>query len=136
MINVTRLSHSDALKIVMAVKQKFENENKRGAIAVTDENGELLVFFRTDNCILAAIQIAINKAFTAACDQKKTSVIGNAFLEFGVNTTYYGDLRYTGLGGGVPVIYDEKIIGAVGVSGFSQEEDEAVANFGIDSLEL
>lgn len=136
MINVNRLSHSDAFKIVTEIRQKLENEGKRFAVAVTDETGELLVFFRTDNCIPAAIQIAINKAFTAARDHKKTSVIGDAYRESGVNTTYYGDLRYTGLGGGVPVIYAGEIIGAVAVSGLTQDEDEKMAIYGISSLEL
>ena len=61
-----QLSHADALRIINAIQVGLEKENKGAAIAVTDEHGELIAFLRTDGCRLPSINIAINKAFTAA----------------------------------------------------------------------
>jgi glc operon protein GlcG len=49
--------------------------------------------------------------------------------------TNFGDLRYTGWGGGVPLIYQGKVIGAVGVSGVPEEEDMALARLGVEVFE-
>ena len=121
------LSHADALKIVSAIQAELEKEKKGAAIAVTDAQGELLAFLRTDGCKLPSIMIAINKAYTAAREQKESFTIGEASRDQGFPMTNFGDLRYTAWGGGVPIIYQGQVIGAVGISGLPESEDMELA---------
>ena len=135
MIQATRLTQEDALKMVLAGIDKARLESKDIAIAVVDEHGELMAFLHTTHCNYASINIAMNKAFTAARDRKTTFELAKGCAEFGYQTTYFGDLRYTGFGGGVPVVFQNHVIGAVGVSGLTQEEDEVYAKYAISALD-
>lgn len=124
------LSHADAMRIVAAIQQELEQTQKGAAIAVADTQGELLAFLRIDGCKLPSIMIAINKAFTAAREQKESKAVGQASREEGFPMSNFGDLRYTAWGGGVPIWYHGQIIGAVGVSGLPEEEDMVLARMG------
>jgi glc operon protein GlcG len=124
------LSHTDALNIVTNIKDILEKEDKGAAIAVADTQGELLAFLRTDGCRLPSITIAINKAFTAAREQKESWDIGYSSREKPFPMTNFGDLRYTAWGGGVPITYRDEVIGAVGVSGLQEHEDIELARMG------
>jgi glc operon protein GlcG len=122
-----QLSHTDAMKIVSSIQHQLDAENKGAAIAVVDTQGELLAFLRTDGCKLPSINIAIHKAFTAAREKVESKQVGEASRKEGFPMTNFGDLRYTAWGGGVPILYEGQIIGAVGVSGLPEEEDIELA---------
>jgi glc operon protein GlcG len=122
-----QLSHTDAMKIVSSIQGKLDAENKGAAIAVVDTQGELLAFLRTDGCKLPSINIAIHKAFTAAREKTESKQVGEASRKEGFPMTNFGDLRYTAWGGGVPILYEGQVIGAVGVSGLPEEEDMELA---------
>ena len=124
------LSHADALKIIAAIQAQLEKESKGAAIAVTDAQGELLAFLRTDGCKLPSTLIAINKAYTAAREQKESFTIGESSRSQGFPMTNFGDLRYTAWGGGVPIFHHDQVIGAVGVSGLPETEDMELARMG------
>ena len=124
------LSHLDALKIVTVIQAELEKQGKGAAIAVTDTQGELLAFLRIDGCKLPSIAIAINKAFTAAREQKESKIIGDSSRKNEFPMTNYGDLRYNAWGGGVPIVYQGQTVGAVGVSGLSEAEDMELAQKG------
>jgi glc operon protein GlcG len=126
------LSHADSQRIVEAIRAELERSGKGAAIAVADAQGELLAFLRTDGCRLPSITIAINKAFTAAREQKETAVIGESSRTSGYPMTNFGDLRYTAWGGGVPIIYRGQVVGAIGVSGLPEKEDMVLARLGAD----
>ncbi len=127
MYQTDNLSHPDALKIIAAIQAELEKHNKGAAVAVADAHGELIAFLRTDGCKLPSINIAINKAFTAAREQTESKSVGQASLKEKFPMTNFGDLRYTAWGGGVPIKYQGKVIGAVGVSGLPEEEDMQLA---------
>jgi glc operon protein GlcG len=95
-----------------------------------DSQGELLAFLRTDGCKLPSIVIAINKAYTSAREQKSSRGVGEASRNEQFPMTNFGDLRYTAWGGGVPLIYQGQVVGAVGVSGLPEEEDMILAAVG------
>lgn len=124
------LSHTDAQKIIATLLAKLEKEKKGAAIAVTDAQGELQAFLRTDGCKLPSILIAINKAFTAAREQKESFSVGESSRSQGFPMTNFGDARYTAWGGGVPIFYQGQVIGAVGVSGLPESEDMELARLG------
>lgn len=125
-----QLSHDDATRIVDAIRAELEKEKKGAAIAVADSQGELLAFLRTDGCKLPSIVIAINKAYTAARERKPSREVGNLSRKDDFPMTNFGDLRYTAWGGGVPIVYQGQIVGAVGVSGLPEEEDMVLAAMG------
>jgi uncharacterized protein GlcG (DUF336 family) len=104
-------------------------------IAVVDDGGHLLGFFRMDRAKVTSIQIAIDKAFTAAGTRKPTSeyraVGAPEGPAFGIHASHQG--RFTIFGGGVPVLIDEECAGAVGCSSGTPEQDEQVARAGINA---
>ena len=122
-----QLSHDDAQSIIHHLRKKLEEENLGAAVAVTDSQGELIAFLRTDNCPLPSIQNAINKAYTAAREKTESKNIGKASRDEDFPITNFGDLRYTGWGGGVPIIFEGEVVGAVGVSGLPEKEDIVLA---------
>ena len=121
------LSHADALRVIGVIQTELEKDNLGAAVAVVDEHGELLAFLRTDGCRLPSINIAINKAFTAAREGAETRSVGEASRQENFPMTNFGDLRYVGWGGGVPLKHNGKVIGAVGVSSLPEEEDMKLA---------
>jgi glc operon protein GlcG len=124
------LSHKDAQAIIAYIQKKLEDDHKAASIAVVDAQGELLAFLRLDGCKLPSITIAINKAFTAAREHKETRTIFENSLADGFPMSNFGDLRYTNWGGGVPIMYENEVIGAVGVSGLPENEDMVLARMG------
>ena len=124
------LSHQDAQTVVAAIQAVLELEGKGAAVAVVDAQGELLAFLRTDSCPLPSINNAIHKAYTAARERRPSAAIGRASREEGFPLTNFGDLRYTGWGGGVPIFYHGQVVGAVGVSGLPEAEDVRLAELG------
>jgi glc operon protein GlcG len=134
MFQTDNLSHTDALKVIAPIQAKLEKENKGAAVAVTDAHGELIAFLRTDGCPLASINNAINKAFTASRERKPSRAVGEASRNEGHPLTNFGDPRYIGWGGGVPITSKGRVIGAVGVSGLPEAEDMELAQLGANII--
>lgn len=134
MRQITELSHADAQTIVATIAAELERTGGGAAIAVVDSHGELLAFLRTDGCKLPSINIAINKAYTAAREGIPSKELGQRSREEGFPMTNFGELRYVSWGGGVPVIVDGAVVGAVGVSGLPEAEDMRLAALGIAAL--
>lgn len=134
MYSVQNLSHSDAQVILSAIQIELEKQKLGAAVAVVDAHGELIAFLRTDGCRLSSINIAINKAYTAAREQKPTRELGESSRNDNFPLTNYGELRYVGWGGGVPVIINGQVVGAVGVSGLPEAQDMVLAAMGVKAL--
>ena len=128
------LSHADAQRVLAAVQEELERAGGGAAVAVVDAHGELVAFVRTDGCPLPSINNAINKAYTAARERTESRAIGEASRREQFPMTNFGDLRYTGWGGGVPLVVGGEVIGAVGVSGLPEEEDMELARRGAGVL--
>lgn len=126
------LSHTDAARIIAAIQRELELRGQGAAVAVVDAHGELIAFLRTDGCKLPSITIAINKAFTAARERRPTAEIGLESRTVTCAMTNFGDLRYTAWGGGIPIVLKGEVIGAVGVSGLTEDEDITLAQLGVD----
>jgi len=106
------------------------------AIAVTDSAGMLIAFHRMDGAKLTSIDVAINKAFTAAGTRKPTHeyarMAGPGGPAFGIHASNQG--RFTIFGGGAPIVVAGQCIGAVGCSSGTAEQDQEVAEAGIGAL--
>ena len=126
----TEIGYPDAHRIVDAVAEALVARGDGAAVAVVDPHGELVAFARTDGCPLASITNAIHKAFTAARERVESSVIGQRSRDEGFPISNFGDPRYTGWGGGVPIVVAGSVVGAVGVSGLPEADDVDLARMG------
>jgi uncharacterized protein GlcG (DUF336 family) len=124
------LSLADARQIISAGERKAQELGIPYNLAVVDSGGALIAHVRMDDAWMGSIDIAIDKAFTARAfdmstdDLSKASQSGESL--FGINTT--NAAKVVIFGGGVPVLRDGVVVGAVGASGSSVVNDIAVAN--------
>jgi glc operon protein GlcG len=130
------VDYSEARKMIDLVVDHATQLKKAAVVAVADSHGELIAFARMDGAPLSSINVAANKAWTAARERKPTKDIGDKVRhpEKGHDIAYYGDPRFVGWGGGLPIIRDGAVIGAIGVSGLSSQEDVELATKAIDWL--
>jgi glc operon protein GlcG len=130
------IEYSEAKKIIDVIVAKALALQKAAVIAVADSHGELIAFARMDGAPVSSIRIAANKAWTAARERKATKDVGEKVKhpEKGHDIAYYGDPRFVGWGGGIPVWKNGEVVGAVGVSGISQTVDVELATTGIESI--
>ena len=125
------LSHAEALRIIEAIRGAIEESGGGGAaIAVADPHGELIAFLRTDGCRPSAITLAMNKAYTAAREHVETADLGRVMADKGFPLTNFGDLRFLSFPGGVPIVVDGEVVGAVAVSGLPDQTDIDLAHLG------
>ncbi len=136
MYQLESLGHVEAQKAIQAAQDELTRRGQKAVIAVSDAHGELITLLRMDGAPLPSIVIATNKAWTAARERKPTRQIGetsrNPSTAFDI--AYFGDSRYIGWGGGLPVVINGSVVGAVAVSGLSETEDIEVAQKGIDAI--
>ena len=119
------------MNVLRVVQNELERRKKGAAVAVVDAHGELMAMLRTDGCRLSCINVAINKAYTAAREESPSKALGDASKREGFPPTNFGELRYVTWGGGVPIrTADGEVVGAVGVSGLTEDEDIALAELG------
>jgi glc operon protein GlcG len=127
MYSYEKVSSQEATQLVDRVVLEVKKLDKQVAIAVSGPEGELIAFLRMDGASPAASLIAQNKAYTAARDRKDTRLMGKFMLENDRPPAFWGDKGITGFGGGVTIRQKDKVIGGIGVSGLSEEEDERIA---------
>jgi glc operon protein GlcG len=132
----TSLGHREADVGSDAIKAELTRRSKAAVIAVSDIHGELVTLVRLDGVPPASIVIAANKAWTAARERRPTREIGQSARDpqAGFDMAYYGDPRYIGWGGGVPVVVEGSVVGAVAVSGLSEQEDMELAGIGVAAI--
>jgi glc operon protein GlcG len=130
------IDYEDAKRMIDTVVEQALQMKKAAVIAVADAHGELLAFARMDGAPLSSILVATNKAWTAARERKPTKDIGEKIRhpEKGFDIAYYGDSRFVGWGGGLPIWRNGEVVGAIGVSGLSSAEDVFLATAGIERL--
>ena len=130
------LSHQDALRAIDMMRAECESRGKGGVLVVTDAHGELIAFLRMDGAPFSSSQIAMNKAYTAARERKPSKEVGDRARdpEKGFPMTNFGELRYTTWGGGLPIVIEGEVIGAVAISGLPEAEDMEIAELGRQAL--
>ncbi len=124
------LTLDTAKKIAAAAEAEAKKRGATVVIAVVDDGGYLLVLERLDDTQVASVDVGIAKARTAAIFRRPSGV-----FEDQVKNGRIAALALPGavaLKGGVPIVVDGKVIGAVGVSGNSPQEDEDIARAAAD----
>lgn len=123
----------DARKIVEAAEKKAQQIGQPMNIAVVDAGGNLVTHVRMDGAWIGSIDISIKKAFTsrafdiATQDLAKESQPGRQF--YGIQESNGGRIMI--FAGGIPLKKQGKVVGAIGVSGGSGEQDQTVAEAGV-----
>ena len=130
------LTLAEAKQMLAAAEAKAASLQIPYNIAVVDSGGHLLAFVRQDGALIGSIDLAINKAVTARVFDKSTAVL-SALAQpgqplFGIHQSNSGKVVI--FGGGVPVVIDRIIVGAVGTSAGTVEQDIAVAEAAIAAL--
>ena len=129
------LSLEKARKIIRAGERKAKEMNIAAVFAVVNPEGNLIIEERMDNAILVSIEVAYKKAYTAAAlklnTQDLTALVQPGAMFYGLQS----DPKYIVFGGGMLLKVDGKIVGAVGVSGGSAQEDMEIAKACIKALE-
>jgi uncharacterized protein GlcG (DUF336 family) len=104
------------------------------AITILDSGGNLVMFHKIDNTQLASITASEGKARTALTFKRPSKVLDDAIAAGGAGMRLLAVKDITPLEGGIPILIDGKIIGAIGVSGALSSQDAQVAKVGADAL--
>ncbi len=134
MLSIKRLDLDDARLLIEGAARKAEEIGIPMCIAVTDESGNLIAFERMNGGKVTSITVAQDKAFTAAAARKATHEYNQACvpgnLVFGIHTSMGG--RLCVVGGGLPVAVDGHVVGGIGLSSGTPQQDMDCAQAGID----
>lgn len=129
------ISLDQAKKAMAAAEAEAKKNNWNMVIAIVDSGGNLMFLERLDNTQFGSIKIATEKAHSAAAFRRPTKAWQDLLAQGGVHLRL---LNLTGdagvLEGAVPIIVDGKVIGAIGASGGSSQQDAQVSQAGADTL--
>ncbi|AWR95597.1 GlcG/HbpS family heme-binding protein [Acidianus brierleyi] len=133
MRNTLRLDLEDAKILAEGAEKSANNMGIKVCISICDENGDLILFHKMNDAFLISTEISISKAYTAVAVKMPTRTIGETTypgkVNYGLQFTNLG--RFTILPGGFPIIINGNVIGGIGISGGTSEQDEKI---GLDSI--
>jgi glc operon protein GlcG len=125
----------DQAKRVMAAAELQAAENTwQVAITILDSGGNLVMFHKIDNAQLSAVTVSEGKARTALEFKRPSKDLDDAIARGGAGNRLLALKNITPIEGGMPIILDGKIVGAIGVSGAISAQDSQVAKAGVDAL--
>ncbi|HET6636991.1 MAG TPA: heme-binding protein [Streptomyces sp.] len=136
MTSVETITLAEARRIIEAGEKKAQENGQPSNIAVVDHGGNLVAHIRMDGAWIGSVDISINKAFTARAfdtatrDLAENAAPGQQF--FGIHGSNGG--RVMIFAGGVPLRRDGQVVGGVGVSGGTGEQDQSVAEAAVAGL--
>jgi glc operon protein GlcG len=120
-----------ARKVYAGAESEAKKNNWPVAIAIVDTAGNLVLFQRLDNTQTASMKIAVDKAVSAAIFRRPTRVFQDGLAKGGENLRILSLSGASPVEGGLPIVQDGKIIGGIGVSGVTAEQDGQVAKAGV-----
>ena len=131
-VQATTLTFEGARRIAAAAAEEAQRNGWGVSIAIVDTHGELLFFARLDGAHQQSVDISQAKARTAARWRRETKALEDAVA--GGRTVLMAVEGMLPLEGGVPIIVDGRVIGGVGVSGVTSQQDAQVAKAGIRAV--
>ncbi|MFC8501793.1 heme-binding protein [Pedococcus sp. NPDC057267] len=133
---MSALTLANARTIIAAAEKKADEIGQPMNIAVVDAGGNLIAHVRQDGAWIGSVDISISKAWTSRAFDIQTKDLGDNAQPtqqfFGIHTTNGGKVAI--FAGGVPLSRDGVVVGGLGVSGGSGEQDQAVAEAGLAAL--
>ena len=128
------ISLETAKKAAAAAAAEARKNNWNMSIAVTDAGGELVYFEKMDANQTGSVKVAIGKARSAAMFKRPTKVWQDIVAGGGAGLRVLGLDGAVPIDGGLPIVLDGKIVGAIGVSGAAGDQDAQCAKAGVDAL--
>ncbi|WP_462380459.1 heme-binding protein [Pseudomonas sp. Marseille-QA0892] len=126
------LTQQEVSRMLAAARDEAQKNDWKVAIAVVDDGGHPLALERLDGCAPIGAYIAMEKARSAAMGRRETK--GYEEMVNGGRTAFVTAPIVTALEGGVPVVHDGQVIGAIGVSGVKADQDAQIATAGAAAL--
>jgi len=123
-----------AKKVMVGAEAEAKKNNWNVVMVVLDSGGNLVMLQRMDGAQFGSIEVAKDKAYSAVAFRRPTKAFDDALAQGGANLRI---LRLSGaspLEGGIPIVHDGKLIGAVGVSGVTSAQDAQIGRAGIENL--
>lgn len=129
-----KLTLDIAKKLLVKAENKAKEINIPVVIAIVDEGGNLIAQHKMDDALLISISLSLNKAYTSVATKMSTENLSKLILPGKPLYTLENIKNITAVGGGVPIIINGNIIGAIGVSGGSVEEDILIAKSALEKI--
>jgi uncharacterized protein GlcG (DUF336 family) len=128
------LTLAGAQAVVAAAQAKAREIGIDECIAVVDRGGALMAFARMDGGRIGSIGIALTKAVSAATRRRPTAEESAGDVPLGIRLAVASSNAVTNIGGGLPIVVDGQVIGAIGVSSGTIDEDVVVAQAGLSAF--
>ena len=122
-----------AKKVMAGAEAEAKKNNWPVAIVILDSGGQMVMMQRLDNTQWGSVDIAREKARTAVALRRPTKVLQDGIAQGGVNLRFLST-GFSVLEGGIPIVHENKIIGSIGVSGVTSQQDAQTAQAGQDAL--
>jgi glc operon protein GlcG len=129
------LNHADARRVMNAAAAAALERGWPMVIAIVDVAGRLVLFERLDQAQLGSVEVAQQKAQTAAAFRRPTAVFQQTLGEGGVHLRLLAMANVMPLEGGLPLMRDGAVVGAIGVSGMRSDQDVEIAQIGAAALQ-
>jgi uncharacterized protein GlcG (DUF336 family) len=120
--------------VMAGAEAEAQQNNWPVVIAIVDTGGNLVMLQRLDNAQFGSLEVARQKAWSAAAFRRPTKVFEEGLAGGGAGLRILSLAGATPLEGGIPIAVDGQIVGAIGVSGVTSQQDAQIAQAGIDSL--
>ena len=130
----TSISLDMARKVMVAAVAESKKNSWPMAIAIVDNAGQLVAYERMDNTQTASVHVAIEKAVSSATYRRSTKVCQDLVAGGGLGMRILGLPGAVPIEGGLVLMQDGKLIGAIGVSGLASDQDGVVAKAGVDAV--
>ena len=127
------ISLEQAKKVMAGAEAEAKKNNWPVVIVILDSGGHQVMLQRLDNAQWGSIEVAREKARSAVALRRPTKVLQDLVAQGGANLRLL-NIGFSVLEGGIPIVVDGKIIGSVGVSGVTSQQDAQIAQAGIDAL--
>jgi glc operon protein GlcG len=128
------LNLEQAKKVAAAAEAEARKNSWNVVIAVLDSGGHLVLLQRLDNTQFASIQVAQDKAYSAVAFRRPTKVFQDGVAAGGEGLRILQLAGATAVEGGLPLVFEGKLVGAIGVSGVTSQQDAQIAKAGADAL--
>ena len=123
-----------AKKVLAGAEAEARKNSWNVVIAILDSGGHLVLLQRLDNTQWGSIEVAKDKAYSAVAFRRPTKAFSDAIVQGGAGLRLLNLTGASLIEGGVPIVVDGKVIGSIGVSGGSAQQDAQVAQAGADAV--
>jgi glc operon protein GlcG len=128
------ISLEQAKKVLAGAEAEARKNSWNVVIAILDSGGHLVLLQRLDNTQFASVEVAQQKAYSAVAFRRPTKVFQDGVAAGGEGLRILKLAGATPVEGGLPLILDGKLVGSIGVSGVTSQQDNQIAKAGVEAL--